>query len=335
MFSVKIKNLRSLKDTKKLDIKPLTLLVGENSSGKSTFLRIFPLFRQSIEARTSGPLLWWGRFVDFGSFSNSIYSKSEEKSIYFSFEFSLSGALKPGIRYFPLWEGWIFRRPRHSMNFNINVEVKISEGEDDQTAYVEQLLLKFKGQNVLIQIDNHESVNKVIINDCDFSDKFKHLSIVNNSGIIPEFTFQSEDSTPRKSIKDYEMLPFYSESIATLQKYIHRNTSPRTTFRLLESIELGSSEGMLKSIQNPRFGTKTWRAKTSKWTVDNPSFLELQNLLIAKSFLNLLTDSRTIFSDIMAQSNYIAPVRATAERYYRQQNLAIDEIDYKGQNIAM
>jgi predicted ATPase len=33
--------------------------------------------------------------------------------------------------------------------------------------------------------------------------------------------------------------------------------------------------------------------------------------------------------------HYIAPVRATAERYYRLQDLAIDEIDFQGRNIAM
>ena len=35
------------------------------------------------------------------------------------------------------------------------------------------------------------------------------------------------------------------------------------------------------------------------------------------------------------QVHYIAPLRATAERYYRLRNLAIDEVDYQGKNLAM
>ncbi|MFN9361538.1 MAG: AAA family ATPase, partial [Pseudanabaena sp.] len=65
--AVRIEGLRSLTDTGFIDIKPLTILVGENSSGKSTFLRFFPLLRQSLEANTAGPILWSG-FVDFGTY---------------------------------------------------------------------------------------------------------------------------------------------------------------------------------------------------------------------------------------------------------------------------
>ena len=47
--SVKIKNLRSLIDTGFINIKKINILLGANSSGKSTFLRSFPLFTQSVK----------------------------------------------------------------------------------------------------------------------------------------------------------------------------------------------------------------------------------------------------------------------------------------------
>ena len=51
-----IKNVRSLENTGMIQLAPITLLVGENSSGKSTFLRTFPLIKQSISKRTDGPI---------------------------------------------------------------------------------------------------------------------------------------------------------------------------------------------------------------------------------------------------------------------------------------
>ncbi len=33
--------------------------------------------------------------------------------------------------------------------------------------------------------------------------------------------------------------------------------------------------------------------------------------------------------------NYIAPLRATAERYYRNQDLSVNEVDFQGKNLAM
>lgn len=47
--SVRIENLRSIKDTDFVNIKKINILLGANSSGKSTFLRSFPLFTQSVK----------------------------------------------------------------------------------------------------------------------------------------------------------------------------------------------------------------------------------------------------------------------------------------------
>ena len=65
---IQLKNFRSLKDTGIQTLSPITLLVGENSSGKSTFLRAFPLIKQSISQRTSGPILWAGDVDDYVDF---------------------------------------------------------------------------------------------------------------------------------------------------------------------------------------------------------------------------------------------------------------------------
>ena len=86
---IQIKNIRSLKDTGQVPLSPITLLVGENSSGKSTFLRLFPLIKQSISKRTDGPLLWAGDvddYVDFGSFAETITNDgSTAMTLCFSF----------------------------------------------------------------------------------------------------------------------------------------------------------------------------------------------------------------------------------------------------------
>ena len=71
MLSIGVQNLRSLYNIDEIEIKPITVLLGKNSAGKSTFLRMFPLLKQSIEDRTSEPILWYGDYVDFGDFEES------------------------------------------------------------------------------------------------------------------------------------------------------------------------------------------------------------------------------------------------------------------------
>lgn len=55
--SFRVRNLRSIRDSKEIKLAKITILVGKNSAGKSTLLRVLPLLRQSAERPTKGPLL--------------------------------------------------------------------------------------------------------------------------------------------------------------------------------------------------------------------------------------------------------------------------------------
>ena len=93
MDKIQIKGLRSLTDTGIVELKPINIVVGANSSGKSTFLRSFPLLRQSIEKRTRGPILWNGDLVDFESFRTAVHNSESsgkvENEIEFKFKFDV------------------------------------------------------------------------------------------------------------------------------------------------------------------------------------------------------------------------------------------------------
>jgi hypothetical protein len=87
-FKFGLKNLRRLKAIDPVEIRPLTLLVGKNSSGKSSFLRTFPLLRQSTIIRSSAPVLWYGALVDFGNFATAVSDNDTERDIVFSYVLS-------------------------------------------------------------------------------------------------------------------------------------------------------------------------------------------------------------------------------------------------------
>lgn len=77
--AIRIENLRSLKDTGFIQIKPLTILLGANSSGKSTFLRSFLLFAQSVNKQLRGPISWFDdAMVDFGDFQTAVNNEARE-----------------------------------------------------------------------------------------------------------------------------------------------------------------------------------------------------------------------------------------------------------------
>jgi hypothetical protein len=71
MKAFRLMNVRGFADTGWIDLKPLTLLVGPNNTGKSSLLRFLPLLRQSAGAPTRGPLLWNKEGgLDFGAYED-------------------------------------------------------------------------------------------------------------------------------------------------------------------------------------------------------------------------------------------------------------------------
>ena len=80
--AIRIENLRSLKDTGFIKLKKLNILLGSNSSGKSTFLRSFPLFAQSVKKNLRGPISWFDdSMVDFGNYETAIIKPDGEVRI--------------------------------------------------------------------------------------------------------------------------------------------------------------------------------------------------------------------------------------------------------------
>ena len=54
----KVKNYRSIADSGEIDLRPLTVVVRKNSAAKSSFIRLLPLLKQTLERKISDTLLW-------------------------------------------------------------------------------------------------------------------------------------------------------------------------------------------------------------------------------------------------------------------------------------
>ena len=91
--SIRLRNFRCFEDSGEIELKPLTVLVGANSSGKSSILKFFPLFKQSIDASIDGVFKWSSDpqkdelFVDFYDFENTVINNDTTKTIKMDFIF--------------------------------------------------------------------------------------------------------------------------------------------------------------------------------------------------------------------------------------------------------
>ena len=325
MDSIRIENLRNLSDTGFIELKPITLLLGRNSSGKSTFLRTFPLFRQSVESETIGPILWHGRFVDFGSFQEALNKNAKKQEIAFHFQFHLPATLK---------ERWFYadpRRPRLLENLDVvALTLKIAGGS--RRDYTKECVLTFAEHPIRIAFDSEGKVTEFFVNSRNLSDIGGRFQDRQRTGLIP---YLVEENISTIEMYLHGRSSFFESLLSEIQKRVRKNTSGETILNFAMSFGVSSSDMMLRVMQNSNQVTSMWKKQTSGWTIDGKDFQIIRDLLIAHRVIELLPSINVYITDFARSSNYIAPLRATAERYYRLQNLAVDEVDSQGQNLAM
>ncbi|MEC6897304.1 AAA family ATPase [Photobacterium piscicola] len=78
-----------------------------------------------------------------------------------------------------------------------------------------------------------------------------------------------------------------------------------------------------------------WNNKVNSWTRKSSEFIFLSALIDLYTIINCSMDINLQISETLKNVRYVAPLRASTERYYRYQDLSIDEIDHRGENIGM
>lgn len=86
---LRIQNFKSLEDTGPLSIRPLTLLVGPNSSGKSSVLQSLLLLKQTASSKeVTTPLVTSGHYTpNLGPYPDFVFEHKADKLLTISFSF--------------------------------------------------------------------------------------------------------------------------------------------------------------------------------------------------------------------------------------------------------
>lgn len=100
MFTaVHLQNFRSLADSGRMRLAPVTLLLGPNSAGKSSILAALKLAKQTVESRDiEGSLVLSGAYVDLGTYEDVVYRHLVSKNLAVTYEWHdrrFSGSTRP------------------------------------------------------------------------------------------------------------------------------------------------------------------------------------------------------------------------------------------------
>lgn len=311
MNYIQIKNLRSLYDTGEIEMKKINMLVGNNSSGKSTFLRIFPLLKQSFNNRINGPVLWAGDeddYVDFGSYQEALSNGSGGDTIRFRFCFDHVSEI-----------GNVFLTRTEKMSIStrdqdaVTIEFAINHNEQTTYDYVSEVILGYGDNHVVIEYSDKYEILSLIV------DK-KEIPVINEEMEVFEYLRGNEifdlplyaiEATARKNFSNILNI---SDGIDFIIRYFYL-TRVGKIYEGIETKETEQVEEILKSVQERERELKKW------------TFL----YYLPQYYADFSEYIRKYFNNVY----YIAPVRATAERYYRLRNTAVNEVDCRGKNLPV
>lgn len=274
-----VKNLRCLADTGLVPIRPITVLVGRNSSGKSTFLRAFPLLRQSVEAARNSPVLWYDeRYVDFGSLKDAANDRLEadERSVTFRFLLRLPVAVA-ALSVSPVFD----------------LSMTLAGGE---TPHVSRYELRWEEHKAILDFDVHGRVRGISIDDRAVMLKCP-LSLGGNAYLLP--TLQEGD----------------------LWRVTYQAVGTPEAIQQLRAFE---SHGRYRAISDVAVNA-----------VANGSDVGDRAIVLVNLLPSLLEEADLALADFMSRIYYLRPLRVNPERAYRIQNLAVEQVDPDGKNLAM
>jgi len=328
--SFRVRNLRSLQDSGQIQLKPITVLVGRNSTGKSTFARLFPLLRQSAEAAKRGPLLWWGRLVDFGSFEQSVNRLSEKKNIGLDFSVSFD-------------EESLTTRMRKAYG-RLSILRALEPGEIDvslefdQTSsgltYTSSITLKLFDFTAAIFLDSDGFTKEIKCGLFSWKPTATTVCYAAQDSLIPNPAFFKAAGGPQGSGNWESYDPIRLELQKAIRPFVHGNTTEDKIRQLSYRIPIGTRSAiyseLLRTANPPSF-----RENLQYSGPESEVFKRLCDISFASQLDVIIEKTANAIASFSSEVIYLEPLRATAQRYYRQQSLAVGEIDSKGENIAM
>jgi len=350
MKALRLKNLRSLVDTGMVELRPITLLVGKNSSGKSTFARTFPLLKQSIEKTTESPILWFGKYVDFGSIEEAVRFGQLQDGI--SIGFDLPVRFVRGVD------------ATHQI-FETSTEIIVSRRTRGQGSYVSRICLELCGHKVEIDYDELGSVVRFDVNGENIKsimEPLGELASEPSAFVLPRFEFIGIDTTPRRITyqpyfppqKDKDPFEWIKISTSVLGSLLFEQTAERMVPEAggaqdlfqdhIGGVEIGTAEEMRQNLRNPggrlpqgtsRETRREFQTLVDKIFADDTLAKSCIALCVAGKIPDFLEELDKEIADFISRTAYMGPMRVRPERYLRVQDLAVEEVDHQGENLAM
>lgn len=316
-----IKNLRSIKDSGTISLRPIMILLGANSSGKSTFLRSFPLFTQSVDKKLRGPIAWFDTsYVDYGDFKTAKNRFAEaEEGITFCYRITNTESSTRRVHFLQNIE-------RVDDNEFKDAELSFTLQGDNDGTYINYIHIKLEHVDFVFSVNDRKDDVKCTINGqkLDIQERFR-FNFNTAFAVLPILVTNAEG--------DYTAVSTIGSKLISIFKK-HCNKKLQNTQRLVNILKCVSinKEEFLKRL---KYGDdiKSFQKSIRNWTIHTSEFNLIYNYFLLLKSNSIIERLNNELANFYHTCDYIAPMRAEAGRFYRIQGLQVQSVDPSGSNL--
>ena len=317
MKSIQVKNFRSFQDSGRIEFNKINLFLGKNSSGKSSILRLFPLFKQSILHELRGPLMWYDETYDFGSYAN-VLSRHPigDGKLKFLIELQLPKQKCPSSG---CGDCFIYENSINPfLNEASSCILEIVVDGDKKGTFLKELNIHLSQHEIILTTDSRRGSVRIFLDKDELSTtpvfwKYK------TKGLLPDLISKKPSGRSYVLSQLFELSGLKSIKGKDLEELIHYKTfSTDDIYCYFQSLE---NNNLAKMIVDSY-------AKDSN---ELDLFCRNLNLFAVESFLLLI--DQMLKADF-CKSRYIEPIRFGFDRYIRNKDFAVDEINSSGNNVV-
>lgn len=326
--SFRATNFRGFLDTSHIALRPVNLLIGKNSIGKSSFARLWPIFAQGAKLQKRTPVLWNGDLVDFGTFKNVISRHCNSSEIGFEF--------KIDVEKFDILPNNRMARPgtkvRHLGERQFIFKIALTrEVNDPARTRCTGFVIKSEHFDIKYSFDANGALIESVCNGISAKPSSGHIQQKSIGFLLPlteYFTTVSDAVVPSYS-------PHYLQLQAFLRQQLHQRLSTEKIRDItLRLNAIGTPQELLLYCESLSIEYKTWK-DFLVLARQMPHLLRMfHGYATLAASENLIRDIDFSLRQHFSAVSYLRPLRAIAQRYYRKQELAVDNIDSEGANLA-
>ena len=313
--AITVSNYRGFKAPTTLELRPITVLLGCNSSGKSSLTRLIPLIQQSLERQSSSPVLWASDAVDLGTIKDVINHDAGKDPLTIGFRIGGLSLDTPSLRRRGYW------RDRVENIHEITYEIRLRA--DGIRTRFDGLSLSVDDQCLKLDWNDQGVVTSIKVNESEYPIPSEYVVIMES--IFPDIVRVSDVDDRLARARG---VLFYPPLRTALSEFFHKRTSSQKMEYWITRFPFISRSQVIDVVkQIPNIVVR--RAENEEQT----------NFLSDCSLINDLPDIISYIGShinaVMGASAYIGPSRASGNRFDRIQELAVNRIDASGLNTAM